>query len=124
MADIAVVNKSVPSRHRSYLISNVAALDRIDVEAILGRAAYGIKITATATTDTIDFRLNNYIKLTAVDVNGNTSLERVWSLAAHFTTYRATGALEHVTEDGLRITSIDMVAMSLSAGLVVDIVVW
>jgi len=124
MASYTPVPGSVFSTHRTALISNVAVGDQVDVKAILGRSARGMKFQMTATTDVIDFKLNNLERMRQhVETGADIDIE-VWSSAAHHSIYRGTGKLEHVTQDGIRVDSFEVTTLTLSSGVDIDVVVW
>ena len=124
MASYTPVPGSVSSFRRTALISDVAVGDQVDVRAVLGRSARGVKFTMTATTDVIDFKLNNLERMRQhVETGADIDVE-VWSSAAHHSTYRETGSLEYTTETGIRVDSFEIVALTLSSGVIIDVVVW
>lgn len=124
MATYFKVPLSVPSFERTALISSVSAGDRIDVVDVLGRPGRGIKFTMTASTDIIDFKLNNLVRLQQHNESKADTTVLVWSAAPHYSTFRGENKLEHITENGINIDSFEVVALTLSAGTTIDVVVW
>jgi hypothetical protein len=124
MATYDAVPGWIPSQRRTALVSDVGVGDQVDVKAVLGRSARGVKFQMTATTDVIDFKLNNLVRMRQhVETGADIDVE-VWSDAAYYSTYRGTGKLEHITEDGIRVDSFQVDALTLSSGTTIDVVVW
>lgn len=126
MATFSPFSGGTPAKHYTHRITEVAAGDQIDIEEILGpaRAARGVKFFMTATTDTVEYKLNNLQRLprhleTTVD-----ETVKIWSSAPHFSVFSDTGALEHTTEDGILVSSIEIVSLTLSVGTEIDLVIW
>lgn len=124
MADYTKVPGHVFSSRRTALISNVAVGDQVDVRDVLGRPARGVKFQMTATTDVIDFKLNNLVRIRQHNETQADTDVLKWSSGAQHSTYRGAGKIEHVTEDGIQIDSFEIVALTLSSGVVIDVVVW
>tara|TARA_R110002126_G_scaffold61212_2_gene158424 strand:+ start:511 stop:885 length:375 start_codon:yes stop_codon:yes gene_type:complete len=124
MASYTPVPGSVSSSQRTALISNVASGDQVDVKAVLGRSARGVKFQMTATTDVIDFKLNSLVRMRQhVETGADVDVE-VWSSAAHHSVYRGVGKLEHTTETGINVDSFEIEALTLSSGTTIDVAVW
>lgn len=124
MASYTPVPGSVSSSQRTALISNVASGDQVDVRAVLGRSARGVKFQMTATTDVIDFKLNSLVRMRQhVETGADVDVE-VWSSAAHHSVYRGVGKLEHTTETGINVDSFEIEALTLSSGTTIDVAVW
>lgn len=124
MATYEIAPTLLPGQMRSMLISNVAQGDQVDIVEILGRPARRLKFIMTATTDTIQFRLNNLARLTKHVENSVDETVKIWSASPRYPTYSETGSLEHVIDDGLLIESFEIVSLTLSIGTTIDVVVW
>ena len=124
MATYAPHSGGTPGTHYTHLITEVAVGDQIDITEILGRSARGIKLLMTAAGDVVEYKLNNLLKLQKHKKFGFDETVLVWSSAPRFSTFSETGALEHTTEDGIRIASIEIVSLMLSVGTEIEIVVW
>ena len=124
MASYTPVPGSVSSSQRTALIIKVASGDQVDVRAVLGRSARGVKFQMTATTDVIDFKLNSLVRMRQhVETGADVDVE-VWSSAAHHSVYRGVGKLEHTTETGINVDSFEIEALTLSSGTTIDVAVW
>ena len=125
-ATYSTVPLTVPSSQRSMMITSVAAGDTINVVDILHRPARGVRFYMTATGDTIEYRLNNLQILSRYREDNQQINEYTehWNVSSKFPVYSATGAIAHETEDGLRVSSIQVTALSLSTGSTISILVW
>jgi len=120
---------SVPSNQRSMLITNVVAGDRIDVSAILGRAANKVQIIPDSATDSISYRFNSLQHLKTTQ-DYNFEIERtpgqvdVWSSSPRYSVYNSVGSASYETVDGLQVTSIEVTAIVFGGtGTSIEIVV-
>lgn len=104
MATYTPVSSRVPSDQRTTIITEVAEGDQIAFQDVLGRPARGIQLYTDSDTDTLEYRLNglrrSYVDNEAVDT---------WVPVDSFT---QTGATQYQTVDGLRIGSIEIVALT------------
>jgi len=137
MATYTPVPKSVPSAQRSAAITAVANGDRIDITDVLGRPARRIQFVMTDATDTIDYTLNSLRKLRTKrspeqaysdmdqvsGIYGTQEIE-LWSGAQGFANYQSTGSTVIETAEGLSISSVQIDALTLSAGTTITIVCW
>lgn len=129
MATYQKVPRSVPSSQRTTMITAVEAGDRIDIEEILGRPAKQIKILPDDSTDVIEFKLNNLVKLEPKDRTAGTAYlnptVEIWSAGAAFTTFSVSGEESYLSEEELRISSIDIIDITFgNGGTAISIVVW
>lgn len=122
MATFERVSRAVPSARRSVRITDVSAGDRIDIEDILGRPARGIKLYTGTATDTLEFKLNNLIHLPQKIEGQAPTTVSIWSGSGAHSTFSVTDAKEHDTKPGLLISSIEIVALTLSVGTTIEIV--
>ncbi len=131
MATYTKVPRNVPSLQRSTIITAVSAGDQIDIESILGRPARQIRFIATDASDVIEYKLNNYISLEqTVKVVGvqyplqSPTPVRIWSGSPAFATFSLTGTTETISDEGLRIASIEIVSLTLNTGTTIEIEVF
>lgn len=134
MAIYTTVSKLIPSNERTAIITAVAAGDQIDILEILGRPARGIQFHMTSASDTISYYLNNKKKIIpsnqsediynavhkAWGIGDRTPVE-FWSKNDLFT---STGTAILETVENLKISSIEVVSLTLSSGTTISIVVW
>jgi len=123
MADYYPVATGIISQERSQLITNVAVGDKIDIREILGRPARGVTFFTTAGTDQISFKLNSLRRLIKRNYTGPDETVLVWSSDPAFATYTGTGITVQ-TEDGLEVSSIEIVSLTLFVGSTISISVW
>lgn len=124
---MATYNKSAggtPSQHRTQRITAVAVGDQIDINEILGRPARGVKFFMSATTDVIEYKINNLIKRLMPGDHAVGEIVEIWSQGASHSTFSSTNALEHTSTEGLKVSSIQIDSLTLSVGTTIDIVVW
>lgn len=119
----------VPSSERSTTITSVEAGDKIDIKNILGRPARQIKIIPDHSTDVIEFKLNNLLRLrpkNKLDENQTVQADvEVWSAAPQFSTFSITGEDFYLTEEEVNISSIEIVDITFGdGGTEITIVVW
>lgn len=135
MATYSSIPSTLPASQRVAYITNVAAGDQIDIESILGKPATKVQFNMTATTDTIEFKLNNLVRIKKrpSDDDAQSGWERVagfntevevWSGSDRYPTYSSTGSTVLETADGLTISSIEIVSLTLSVGSTISIVAW
>jgi hypothetical protein len=137
MATYTPVPKSVPSPQRSAEITAVAAGDQIDLTEILGRPARRLQFIMTDATDTIDYKLNNLIRIhkkrrrdeafSKTDQRAgiyDNDIVEVWSQASGISQYQSTGSTTLETAEGLSISSVQIDALSLSSGTTITIICW
>lgn len=129
MATYQKVPRSVPSSQRTTIITEVEAGDRINIEDILGRPARQIKIVPDHSTDQISFKLNNFIRLEPKDKTAGTAYLQptveVWSSGAAFSTFSVSGEDSYLSEEELRVSSIEIVDITFGdGGTAIQIVVW
>lgn len=137
MATYTSVSKSVPSAQRSAQITAVAEGDQIDFEAVLGRPARKVQFVMTDTADTIDYKLNNLVRIhkkrsaeeafSQMDrMHGvyDNALIEIWQQGAGWPSYSSTGSTVLETADGLNIASLQVDTLNLSSGLTITIVCW
>lgn len=124
MATYTKVPRNVPSAQRTTLITAVAAGDQIDVEDVLGRPARGVIFEMTDAADTITYKLNNLVRLTSHNETGADPDVNVWSSGGAYSTFSNTGAAQHQTVSDLKVSSIEVVSLTLSTGTTIEIVVW
>lgn len=121
MATYTIVPRTMPSRERSARITAVAAGDQVDLVEILGRSARGIKLVTANTTDVITYRLNSLLHLEKFNESEPPTDIEVWSASARYNTFSATGDTEHYSDEGLRISSIEIVTTTAAT---IEIVIW
>ena len=131
MATFSPILPGTVLSHRTTLITAVAAGDQLVISDILGRPAQGVKFITTAIADTVDFRVNNYLSLAPNNNNlvpkwpaQQVESVKVWAVSPEFPVQQATGALELFSVSGLLISSLEIVALSLSVGTTISIIVW
>jgi hypothetical protein len=124
MAEYSKVSRSMPSLERTTLITDVAVNDRIDIEEILGRPARGVKFFMTASTDELGFRLNSLKRLRKPNESSVDSTVLVWSAGPANAVFTVDGQEVHQTEDALRVSSVEIVSLTLSSGSTIEMVVW
>jgi|14BtaG_2_1085337.scaffolds.fasta_scaffold00028_44 hypothetical protein len=137
MATYTPVSRSVPSSQRATEITAVAAGDQIDLTDVLGRPARKVQFIMTDTSDTIDYTLNNLKKVrkrddvdsaltTAERVYGSfgTSEVEIWSGGSSHTSFQSTGSTVLETADDLKVSSVQIDALSLSSGSTISIICW
>ena len=114
MATFTPVNKHLPANQRICRVTSVAAGDRIDVKEILGRSGR-VKFITAATSNVVQFRLNNKLRLHPEDKNGvpkhpvkEVAGVTVWSAGPEYSTFSLTGATEYLTEDGIAVNSVEI----------------
>lgn len=136
MASYTRISSSVPLNGRTIRFTDVAAGDRIDIVAALGKAATNLVFHMTDAADTVSYRINNLTKhkikvdptlvphsfvSESVGVY-NTEEVEYWSKAASYQLYEDQGDV--VTVTGISIASIDIDSLSLSTGTTIEIVAW
>ena len=137
MATYTIVPRSLPSSQRVTEITAVAAGDQIDLVEILGRPARRLQFYVTATTDTVEYTLNNLLKMRpqrkawealspADQAHGvfEKSTVDVWSGGAGYPSFSSTGALVLETVETLSITSVQIDALTLGTGTTISIIAW
>ena len=138
MATYTPVPKSVPSDERSAQITAVAAGDQIDLIDVLGRPARQLQFVMTDSADTIDYTLNSlqrirnkrtaeesFSKTDQVFGTFGTTVTEVWRTGGEgFPSYQSTGSAVLETTEGLKISSVDIEALSLSSGSTITIIAW
>jgi hypothetical protein len=111
---------NIPSPQRSMLITNVVAGDKIDIEAILGRPAKSVIITADDATDSISYRLNSlrHLKVNefSFEIERVPEIVDVWSSSPVYPVYVGSGSSQYSTISGLQITSIEVTAIVFGGG--------
>lgn len=136
MASYTRISSSVPLSGRTIRFTDVAAGDRIDIVAALGKAATNLVFHMTDVSDTVSYRINNLTKhKVKVDPTlvphsfvsesvgvYNTEEVEYWSKAASYQLYEDQGDV--VTVTGISIASIDIDSLSLSTGTTIEIVAW
>ena len=137
MATYTPVPKTVPSAQRSAEITAVAAGDQIDMEDVLGRPARRVQFIMTDAADTIDYTLNSLQKIRTQRPVGETfsdadkvwgiyetSVVEIWRTGGRFPSYSGTGSTVIETAEDLKISSIEIDALSLSVGSTITIIAW
>lgn len=122
MATYQKLTTAVPSSQRSLLITAVAAGDQIDIEEAMGRPARKLRFFLTDAADILEVKVNSLLRLTKPNETGADETVKVWSAGVHGADYSYTGAATAETMDGLRISSIEIVSLTLSAGTTIEIV--
>ena len=123
MATYTKVPRTIPSRQRSTEITAVAAGDKLDFEEILGRPARGLQIFLTDNADEIQYRINNLARLKKIEETKTTTVEN-WMGGSAYPTYTGTGATTLEIVSDLKISSLEIVSLTLSVGTTVTIIVW
>ena len=137
MATYTPVPRSVPSAQRSAEITAVAAGDRIDIEAVLGRPARRVQFVMADAADTVEYTLNSLTRIhkkrsrekafsKTDQVHGihNNEIVEVWSGAGGFPSYESTGSTVLESAEGLSVSSIQIDALSLGTGTTITIICW
>lgn len=122
-ATYSKVPHTVPSSHRTALITAVVVGDQIDIVDVLGRPARGLKLVTTSSTDSVSYRLNSLVRVTSHNESSADSSILIWSAGPGHSVFSDTGA-EIVTQDQLEVSSIEITALSLSTGTEIEIVAW
>jgi hypothetical protein len=129
------VPRSVPSSQRTTAITSVAVDDQIDLVDVLGRPARGVQFVLTDGADTITYRLNNLLRIPtdssyvteAHPTDAMRAFKRdtteVWSQSSDFPQFTGEGSTIEIVE-GLRVSSIQIDALTLSVGTTITIIVW
>ncbi len=134
MATYTPVSRSVSSPERTSLITDVGVGDQIDVVDVLGRPARGAQFYTSDVTDEVQYKLNSLRRMheqrtkqealsdmdRAFGVYGKDEV-LVWS--ANSDTFASVGEIIE-TQEGLNISSIEIVALTLDTGTTISIVVW
>ncbi len=132
MATYTKASNSIPAQQRAVLITDVGAGDRIDIQDVLARGARQVIFKMTDATDTISYKINHLRrvrpsrtkeeKLTVADqvygVFEKTTVE-FWSGSGD--TFTATGSSQLEIADGLEVSSLEIVSLSLSSGSTISI---
>jgi hypothetical protein len=136
MASYTRISSSIPLDGRTIRFTDVAAGDRIDIVAALGKAATNLVFHMTDAADTVSYRINN-LKKHRVKTDPtlvphsfvsealgvfNTEEVEYWSKAASYQVYEDEGDV--ITVSGITIASIEIDALSLSTGTTIEIVAW
>ena len=139
MATYVSVAKVSPSSARILSVTDVAAGDRIDLTAALGRPATKVEFYMTDTGDELSYTLNSLKKLRTnrrdegelllSDAEGlygtyGTEVIDVWSGSAKYPAIEETGLIEHETDDGISIHSIQINSLTLSVGTTISLMAW
>jgi hypothetical protein len=135
MATYTPVPKSVPSAQRSTQVTAVAAGDQIDFTDVLGRPARRIQFITTDAADVVGYTLNSLRKLRTEVSNPYSDLDKVsgvygtqevevWSGGEGYANYQSTGSTVIETVEGLSISSVQIDALTLSAGTTITIICW
>lgn len=134
MATYKKVSKSIPSKERATIITDVAEGDLINLSEIMGRPARKITFNMTSSSDVIEYRINNRVEKFATQkpeesyagfgtelVYGihNKTKHEFWNKNA--TLHTGTGDTILESMDGLNISSLEIVSLSLSTGSVITI---
>lgn len=128
MATYSIVSTAIPSNERTATITAIAAGDQVDVKEILGRPARGIIFHTTASTDEITYILNNKMTLRKKrdDASGHIQawmLQTVEFWDSSKPSFTSTG--ENIqTVDDLKISSFELVSVTLGTGAVISATVW
>lgn len=123
MATVKRVSTAIPSRERSFLISDVVAGDKIDILYILGRPARTVKFVMGGPSDTVEYRLNNLLRLRKFNETVADETVEVWSGSDSFPVYSDSGKEAHVSLEPLEISSLEIVNLTLAGGTTIEIVV-
>lgn len=127
-------DKLIPPGERVVLLSDVEVNDRIDFVEILGRPATRIQFTLTDPADSVSYRINNkitrFISVPSTEIEagfapGQQALFRkphsFWTTrCSEFTSIGETFEFA----EGLRISSLEITAATLSTGTTFEIVAW
>lgn len=123
--------RGIPTWQRSCQISDVEVGDVIDLVHVLGRPARKVQFILATSTDTVSYRLNNYLKLKktrSVDTqiygpnNARHEVEvvRITAHSSEFPVYTSEGEIIE-TADNLQIESVEITALSTSP---IVMIVW
>lgn len=126
------VSRNTPSQQRAAVITNVEQADRIDIEDVLGRPARFVTFLMTDSSDTIEYKINHLQRLyeqrtkaevlSEVDrVYGVFGKERIDVWHGRSDTFTGTGSSQLQTTEGLAISSIEIVSLTLSSGSTITI---
>ena len=128
-ATYITVSTDTPSSQRTAEITAIVVGDQVDVVDILGRPARGIIFTTTDAADSISYKLNHKETLLKrrADSQGDVSAWHntavtFWN-SGNATTFTSVG-LTLQTVEGLKISSFEITAMTLSVGTTITAVVW
>jgi len=115
LATYTKVPRNIPSAARVTAITSVEAEDQIDMLDVLGRPAKNMKIITDATSDTIEFRLNNCEHVVKRNASKADETIAVWQSGGAFSTFSETGSTVYEYGDtGLEIHSIEIVSTTAS----------
>lgn len=120
MASYTKVSTAVPLKQRMAVISSVAAGDQVDVTDILGRPANIVRFHMTDAGDEIELRINNRIVLHRPE---DPTPKVVWMTEGGGDIYTGTGQTTLETIDGLKISSFEVVSLTLSTGSTIEVTV-
>jgi len=123
-ATYSPVPRHIHSAQRVQQITNVVVGDRIDIIDVLGRSARGVTFFMTNSTDTVSYRLNSLLRLRQANETSADTEVLIWAVSDEFPAYSASGQTQHTTQDGLRISSVEITALTLSAGTTITMTVW
>lgn len=137
MATYTPVPKTVPSSQRTVEITAVANGDQIDLVDALGRPARRVQFYMTDAADVIEYTLNSLKKLrpqrtreesfSDIDqvhgIHGKTEFD-LWSGAPGFPSFSSTGSTVLETGEGLRVSSLQIDGLTLSAGATITVIAW
>lgn len=123
---------SGPSAGRVTKVEAVEAGDIINLKSVLGRSARKIQFIMTDAADVVEYRLNVLeSKLRARDIERgeygtNVPKEEVlvYNGSTRYPTFSSTGSEVIETADGLQISSIEIVSLTLSVGTEIELIVW
>lgn len=134
MATYTKVSRSTPDSQRTAIITNVATGDRIDLVDLLGRPARTLVFQMTDTTDIVTYKINHLRRqhaprtreesFTRADqVFGVFGKDLISNWDTHSDIFTGTGATSLEISDGLRISSIEIVSLTLAdpSGVVISI---
>ena len=127
-ATYSTVSTAIPSAMRTTVITEIEVGDQVDVTAILGRPARGIKFVTTDPADEISYKLNHRLTLLRKRADANGAIAawmresvKTWSVVtAEFTSVGE----EISTVDGLKISAFELTDATLSTGSTISAVIW
>lgn len=128
MASYTKVSKNVPSNERVATVTNVVAGDRIDLVDILHRPAKKLIFNLSADTDVVEYKINTLRRINPTPnknetlnpfelTKGSLGQEQVLIWSGTGDIFTATGGTVLETIDGLKISSIEIISISVASGI-------
>ena len=120
---------AVPSSQRYVRITAIAEGDQIDVLALLGRPAQGLRLYTSATTDSVTYKLNSLVHLPK---DRRDSVADVRAYMKDIVDVWMTDSVDSIVEIGktidsplgLPITSFELIDVTLGTGSTISALVW